>query len=186
MRKATAVWTVCLAASFVFAATVLLAQTQSKRSAPNASATHTDATAINAITPLNMKTGLWQTTMTGKVTGLPPQLAAAVNPTSTHKSCVTPEQLTRSQWTKGLTKCSSVTVLKSTGTDIDVEMKGCGKMMAEGHGKFHLADPGHLTGSVDMTMILNGNTPFGGNGPIHSHTDFTSIWIGATCPADMN
>jgi hypothetical protein len=188
MRKTTAVWTVGLAASFVFAATVLLAQ-QSKRSAPNASATRTDATAVPPpLTPLNMKTGLWQTTMTGKYIGLPPQIASAMNATHTYKSCVKADDLTRNQWAKGLAglKCSSVTVLSSTGTDTDVQAKGCDvgdRMTADGHGKFHLTDSGHLTGSMDVTF--NGNSPFG-SGPLQMHADYTSAWIGASCPADLN
>ncbi len=52
MRKATAGGVICLAASLTFAATVLLAQSQPGKNAH--------------ITPLNLKTGLWQTTMTGK------------------------------------------------------------------------------------------------------------------------
>lgn len=184
MRKATAGWMVCLAASFGLAATVLPAQSQSKR-APSASA----VAASNQITPLNMKTGLWQTTTTGKYTGLPPQIAAAINPTTTHKSCLKPEQLTRNEWAKGIVglKCSSVTVLKSTASDTDVQAKGCqagNGMTAEGHGKFHLANSGHLTGTMDVTF--SGNTPFGGNGPVQMHTDFNSTWIGATCPANLN
>jgi hypothetical protein len=188
MGKATAAWTICLAVSFGFAGTVLLAQSQSKKSVPNASAIHTDATAIEAqITPLNMKPGLWQTTMTGKYSGLPAQIASAMNPTRTYKDCVKAANLTRDEWARevlGL-NCSSITVLKSTSTDADIQGKGCAVgngMSAEGRGKFHLAGPGHLTGSMDATF--SGNTPFGGNGSVHMHADYTSNWVGATCPTN--
>jgi hypothetical protein len=184
MRNATAGWMICLAASFGLAATVLLAQSQSTKPAPSASA----VAASNQITPLNMKTGLWQTTMTGKYTGLPPQIAAALNPTHTYKTCTKPEELTRNEWAKGIIglKCSSVTVLRSTATDTDIAAKGCeagNGMTAEGHGKFHLAGSGQLTGTMDVTFT--GNTPFGGNGPVQMHSDFNSTWIGASCPADL-
>ncbi|HLV94211.1 MAG TPA: hypothetical protein VKS44_03385 [Candidatus Acidoferrales bacterium] len=81
--------------------------------------------------------------MTGKYSGLPPQIAAAMNPTHTYKSCVKADELTRNEWAKSLAglKCSSVTVLKSTGADTDVQAKGCeagNGMAAEGHGTFHL------------------------------------------------
>jgi uncharacterized protein DUF3617 len=184
MRKTTVGWMVCLAA-LGFAATVLLAQSQSRKPTTDA------AKAASAqLTPLNMKTGVWQTTMTGKYSGLPPQMAAAINPTPhAYKSCVKPEQLSKDQWAKGLAgyKCSSMTVLKSTGTDVDVQATGCdvsNGMTAGGHGKFHMVDSGHLTGSMDVTF--SGNTPFGDSGSVHMHADYTSNWIGASCPADMN
>lgn len=164
MRKAMAVGVICLAASQVFAGRVLLAQ-----STPQ-------------IIPLNMHTGAWQTTITAKYIGLPPQLAAAMSPTSTYQTCVKPEDLSRETWAKSVVgKCSSVTVLKSTGTDTDVEAKQCDAgngMTAEGHGTFHLADSSHLSGSMDVT--LSGN-PFGGTDPLRVHTNYTSKWIGATC-----
>jgi hypothetical protein len=178
MKKATAVWTVGLAASFVLAATVLLAQTQSKRSAPSAP----------PLTPLNMKTGLWQTTMTGKYQGLPPQIASAMNATHTYKSCVTPEQLSKNEWAKGLAgyKCSSMTVVTSTGTEVKVQATGCdvsNGMTAAGGGHFRLSGPEHLTGWMDVTF--SGNTPFGNSGSVHMRADYISNWIGATCPANV-
>lgn len=185
MRKTTVGWMVCLAASFGLAATALLAQSQSGKPTTDA------AKAASAqLTPLNMKTGVWQTTMAGKYTGLPPQIASAITPAPhSYKSCVTPEQLSKNEWAKGLAgyKCSSMTVLKSTGTDVDVQAKGCeagNGMTADGHGKFHMVDSGHLTGTMDVTF--NGNTPFGNNGSVHMHADYTSNWIGASCPANLD
>ncbi|HKV61827.1 MAG TPA: DUF3617 family protein [Candidatus Acidoferrum sp.] len=188
MKKAIGVAVICLAASVAFAATVLLAQSQSKTPAQDASATHTNAKVASVqITPLNAKTGLWQTTMNAKYSGLPPQMAAALNPTMTYKSCLKPKDLSSSTWAKealGL-KCSSLTVLKSTGTDEDLQGKGCDVghgMTAEGHGKFHLLDSEDLMGSMEVTF-----TGFPGSGStVRMHSDYTSKWIGATCPADMN
>ena len=190
MRKAIGVMVICLAASLAFATTLLLAQSQSGKPAQDASATHTKAKVPSApIAPPNVNTGLWQTTVTAKYTGLPPQIAAAINPTMTSKGCVKPKDLTSDAWTNGLAglKCSSVTVLKSTGTDMDVQGKGCNAgngMTAEGHGKFHVLDSEHVTGTMDVTF--SGSTPFGGNGPVHMLANYDSKWIGATCPADMN
>ncbi len=78
-------------------------------------------------------------------------------------------------------------MLKSTSTDTDVEARDCDAgngMTAEGHGKFHLADPGHLTGMMDVTFT--GSTPMAANGPVHMQANYTSKWIGATCPADLD
>lgn len=169
MNKGITVTGICLTVCLAFAGSVLLAQSRTGKS--------------SQVKPLDMKTGLWQTTMTGKYSGLPPQIAAAVNPTSTYKNCVKPKDLASNAWTKNmLGKCSSVTVLKSTGTDTDVEAKDCAMgngMTAEGHGKFHLADSGHLTGMMDVTF--SGNTPFAGSGPVHLLANYTSKWIGASC-----
>lgn len=166
MRKQST--TICLAVPMAFAACVLLAQSGGQ------------------ITPLNMKTGGWQTTMTAKYTGIPPQMAAGINPTMKYPSCIKPQDLSLHDWAKDVIgKCSSVTVLDSTGTDADIEAKDCqvgDGMTAEGRGKFHLADSEHLTGSLDITF--SGPNPMGGNGPIHLHADYTSTWVGATCQND--
>jgi hypothetical protein len=159
MRKAIALGVIGLAASLAFAAT-------------------------EKLQPLNVKTGLWQTTMTAKYTGLPPQMAAAVNPTMTYKGCIKPKDLSTNEWVTGF-KCSSWTVLKSTGTDMEAEGKACAVgngMTADGHGKFHALDSEHLTGTIDADF-----TGFTGNGStVHLHADYTSNWLGATCPADVN
>jgi len=132
---------------------------------------------------LNVKTGLWQTTVTAKYTGLPPKMAAAVKPTMTYKGCIKPKDLSTSQWVTGF-KCSSWTVLKSTGTDVEAVGKACemgNGMTADGHGKFHAQDSEHLTGVIDGDF-----TGFTGNGSkVHLHANYTSKWLGATCPADM-
>jgi hypothetical protein len=165
MRKGMTTGAICVA----FAAVVLLAQSNEQ------------------ITPLNMKTGGWQTTMTGKYSGIPPQMAAAMNPTMTYKNCVKPADLSGHTWARDVVgKCSSVTVLKSTSTDADIEASNCqvgGGMTAEGRGTFHLADSEHLTGKLDITF--SGNNPFGGNGPLHMHAEYTSQWAAATCPGYM-
>jgi Protein of unknown function (DUF3617) len=159
MRKAIAVSGTCLAALLAFAAT-------------------------EKLQPLNAKTGLWQTTQTVKLTGLPPQMAGAINPTVTYKGCVKPEDLSTAAWaTEGSRlKCSSWTVLKSTGTEMEVKADGCEMgygMTARGHGNFNLQDSEHLTGSIDYTVTGNGQA-------LQGHASYTSKWIGATCSTDTN
>ena len=190
MKKAKAGWTVCLAASIGLAASVLLAQSQSQKPAPNVSATRPNVTALEAQnTPQTMQTGLWQTTMTGKYMGLPPQMAAAINPTMTYKSCVEAKALTSHEWAKQLVgfHCSSINVVKSTSTDAVVQATGCNvgnRGTADGIGHFHLAPSGRtLTGSLNVTF--SGNNPLGGNGTLQVQASNTSNWIGATCPADV-
>lgn len=176
MRKGLAVGVISLA---VPAALVLLAQSspqQTSQSTPQ-------------ITPLSLSTGQWQTTLVLSYAGLPPQMEAALNqsPAKTYTNCVKPEDLTSDAWAKGVIgKCSSVTVLNSTGTDTDVEAADCeagNGMTAAGHGKFHLVDSQHLTGTMDVTFSGGGGLP--GNTSLQMHGVYTSKWVAATCPAGM-
>jgi hypothetical protein len=160
MRKAIAVAVIGLAASLASAATVKLQ-------------------------PLNVKPGLWQDTVATKYTGLPPQMAAALNSKLTFKTCLK-GSLDANAWAADLArvKCSSLTVLKSTGTDLEVQGKGCDAgngITANGLVKFHVLDSEHVAGTADATA--SGNTPFGGSGSLHA--DYSDKWLGATCPADM-
>ncbi len=164
MRKAIALGVIGLAASLALSATETLKPLNAK--------------------PLNLETGLWQTTTTAKYTGLPPQMAAAANRTITVKGCITPKDLSTNEWVTGF-KCSSWTVLKSTGIAMEAEGKACdvgNGMTAAGHGEFHALDSKHLTGAIDADF-----TGFTGNGsPVHLHADYTSNWLGATCTGDVN
>lgn len=177
MRKAIAVGVIGLAACLAFAATVLLAQSQSKKPASE------------QLTPLKVKTGLWQTTTLVKSTGLPPQMAAMLNTKSSFKTCLKPKDLSPHEWTTQQLsdlKCSSLSVLKSTGTDLEVQGRGCNVgegVTGDGHGGFQVLDSEHVKGSLDAT--LSGNTPFG-SGPWHTHADYTYKWLGATCPANIH
>src|ERR1700681_4063696 len=91
------------------------------------------ATVLLAATlePLNVKTGLWQVTMTSTITGLPAPT------TTTYKSCVKKEDLDKYPFTDPKAKCNW-TVVSSTGS----KMEATGTCMPEGQGK------------VDFTMSL--------------------------------
>lgn len=158
MRKVIAVAMICLGTSLAFAAT-------------------------GDIQPLKVKTGLWQ--MTQKVTwsGLPPQYAAALQngvPTQ-YKSCVKTTDLIKNPWANGSGHKCTWTVLNSNGTDMEVQgacdAKGGSTM--EMHGKVHAVDSENGTGTVDITLTMNGMTAKG-------HASYTGKWIAATCPADPN
>jgi len=179
MRRTMLVVAVCLSA------TLLLAQ---EKTTPqrNAEQTRTAAKMAN-LTPLKVNTGLWQMTQTVTWTGLPPQMAAMMkqmSPTTTYKSCVKPKDLSSNPWAEGSHDKCKWTALNSTGTDMDVQATGCemGKnygMTADVHGKIHVLDSEHGTGSMEITMTGNGQN-------MHGHATYTGKWIGATCPADMN
>jgi hypothetical protein len=73
-------------------------------------------------------------------------------------------------------------VLSSTGTDMELQGTSCdlGKdfgMSAQVHGKIHIVDPTHGTGTFDITLTGNGQT-------ITGHTSYTGKWVQASCTSD--
>lgn len=142
--------------------------------------------AMVKLQPLHVKPGLWRDTVATKYSGVPPQVAAALNHEVTFDTCLESKGLDADAWTQDLAriKCSSLTVVKSTGTDLEVQGKGCDAgngITADGRVAFHASDSEHVTGSVDA---IASNTPFGSNASVHA--DYNDQWVGATCPADTN
>lgn len=151
---------------------------------------------------LNVKTGLWQGTITNTVTGsmgLPPEMAAKLTPaqrarfeaaakkqasgaprTVTHKDCLTPEKLAEDPFTDRPhgddVKCEE-TVIKSTASDLEVQ-EHCtyGSSKGEVHLSFHADSPEHITGSGTTTTTTGGRV-------MKSVMKMESKWISAACPA---
>ncbi len=144
-------------------------------------------TASPNVTPLNVKTGLWQMTETITWVGLPPQLAATMNnghASMNYKSCVKPEDLSTNPWAGGSGHTCRWTALSSTGSDMEVRGEGCdmGKtwgMTADVKGKIHVIDSQDGTGSFDIVLTGNGQT-------MRGHAEYKGQWAAATCPHDMN
>src|SRR5215468_500401 len=151
---------------------------------------------------LNVKTGLWQTTITNTSTGsmgLPPEMAAKLTPaqraryeaaakkqasgtprTETHKDCLTPEKLAEDPFTDKShgdnVKCQE-TVIKSTATDLEVrELCTDGSSKGDTHLSFHADSPEHVTGSGTTTATMGGKV-------MNSVMKMDSKWISAACPA---
>ena len=122
--------------------------------------------------PLDIKTGLWQITMTSTVTGMgAPQ-------TRTYKSCLKKEDLNKYPFTDPDDKCT-YTVVSSTGAkmeahgtcmrpdakiDFELTLEAADSETVKGIGKMIISAAG---------TTMNGN--YAGAGK----------WIGATCPAGM-
>jgi hypothetical protein len=163
-------------------AAVLLAQTQNnkaKEPVPVANA------ALN-LTPLNVKTGLWQMTETITWQGLPPQMAASMNNgvAINYKSCVKQENLSSNPWVEGSGHTCHWSTLSSNGSDMEVQGDSCdlGKdygMTANVKGSIHVTDSQDGTGSFDIVLTGNGQS-------MHGHASYTGQWVAATCPAGMN
>jgi hypothetical protein len=141
------------------------------------------ATAAGDVHPLNAKTGIWQMTEVVTWTGLPPQYAAAMKSGQPikYKSCVKEQDLNGNPWANGSGEKCTWTVLKSTGTDMEVQGKSCdmGKdfgMTADVHGTIHVSDPENGNGSFSIVLTGNGQT-------MNGHASYTGKWASATCPA---
>jgi hypothetical protein len=133
------------------------------------------ATVLLAATvePLNVKPGLWQVTMTSRISGL---RAPTVN---TYKSCVKKEDLDKYPFTDPKAKCTW-TVQSSTGS----KMEATGTCVPEGMGKvdFSMNLEALDSENVKGTGQLTANAP---GGVMNGNYSATAKWVGATCPPGM-
>lgn len=122
------------------------------------------------LTPLSVKTGLWEVTMTSTVMGTP-------HP-RTYKSCLKKEDLNKYPFGDTEHKCT-YTVVKSTGATM------------EAHGtctppdgrvdfdlKLDVVDAENIKGTGKMTISAAGTTMDGAYAG-------SAKWMGATCPAGI-
>ncbi len=125
--------------------------------------------------PLNVKPGLWQVTETYSATGLPAGVPSAR--TTTYKNCVTKQELATNPFSEPDQKCTW-TVLKSTGSDMEVKGTSCfladTGMESDIHMKLHAVDPEHVTGSGEWTASGNGQQMSG-------KATGSGKWVSATC-----
>jgi hypothetical protein len=151
---------------------------------------------------LNVKTGLWQTTITNTVTGsmgLAPEMADKLTPaqrarfeaaqkkrgsgtprTETHNDCLTPEKLAEDPFTNEThgdeAKCAE-TVIKSTVSDLEVrELCTYGSSKSDIHLSFHADSQEHITGSGTTSVTAGGRE-------MHSNMKLDSKWVSAACSA---
>jgi hypothetical protein len=160
------------------------------------------------VQPLNVKTGLWQISMSTTMTGLPeipPEMQARLDQmtpeqrakieammksklgtpqTSSYKKCVTKEDLESNAWNKPDEKCDW-TVVTSTGSEMEVKTNSCtagknmGMMQTDVDLKIHVVDSENVQATMQLTSNGNGTT-MKGNGT------YTGKWLGSSCPAGTN
>ena len=120
--------------------------------------------------PLNVKPGLWQVTMTSTIQGLP------APSTTTYKSCVKKEDLTKYPFTDPDDKCTW-----TVGNSTSDKMNAKGTCMPPGAGKvdFNIQLNALNTESVNGTGQLSMNGP---SGAMNGTYAATAKWIGAACP----
>lgn len=157
------------------------------------------------VNPLNLKTGLWQTTMTAIISGAPPMTPdmqaklAQLSPeqrakleammkseyggtprTTTWKSCVKKEDLNKWPFDDPRKHCK-YTVQSSTGTTMEVS----GSCMENDGSKFdfkvHLVAPDseHAAGTGQIVISQGAQN-------ITGKYSGSSKWLGASCPAELN
>jgi hypothetical protein len=191
MKKMIVLGAVCLSAM------ALLAQTQKNVNAP--------LPAEHKFTPFNMRTGLWQDTMTTTSTGtmgIPPELAAKMTPeqkaqyeaamgqltngvprTITYKKCVKPEDLNKDPFSDPKEHCTWTTLTstgssgQAIGTCLIQDNDKNGKM--DINIKYQIPNPETVQGSGTIAVTFYGHT-------VTSKGNLGGKWLGATCPADVN
>ncbi len=156
------------------------------------------------ITPLDVKTGLWQSTVSTAVSGslgVPPEIAAKMTPeqraraeammkqrdaegrrthTTTTKHCVTEKDLQTNpfaQKPEAAMKCVEH-VLRSNGHEVEVR-ESCaeGTSKSDMHLTFHAVDSEHVTGKGDVTATMGGRT-------MHSEMNMAMKWLGTCSEAE--
>jgi hypothetical protein len=165
------------AAVCAIATAVLSAQTHQKNNRNDGDRATASPSALK-ITPLNVKTGLWQSTTTFAISG--GQLGNAARPnTETHKGCLTQQDLRKDPFAaKSMAdmKCHE-DLIRSTGSDAEVQVSCTdGTNSGAFHIAIHAGDQEHVSGNGQGTATFFGQT-------MNSNVKFQSRWLQATCPA---
>jgi len=154
--------------------------------------------AADKLQPLNVKTGLWETTTTRITSGempIPPEFLARLTPeqrakmearmkansaektkTNTSKSCMTKEKLEKAPFSDEQKDCTR-TIVTSTSNKAEVRFT-CEKAdtMVNGTINIEALDPENVKGSGNTTMTGGGHT-------MNTSRAFTSKWLGTDCGA---
>jgi uncharacterized protein DUF3617 len=146
---------------------------------------------------MNVKPGLWETTMSTQMSGLPPippEALARLTPeqrkqmesvlsqragrgtATTTKACVAKEDMNKPLGLNDTVKqnCKS-TIVRSSGTEQEIRLE-CNQGAMQGTATVHIeaVDSENIKG----TMQMNAN---GGNNKMSMQSSFTSKWIGSDC-----
>lgn len=152
----------------------------------------------SSITPLNVKVGLWETTITANMSGMPaiPDSVLAQMPPEqrakiqqaiqaqsgkpmTTKSCLTKEKLQNTNPFQKAPQGCTYTVLSSSGSKMEVKME-CVRngMTMTGNVLVTAGDSENVKGTVHMNTTSSGGGPTNG---MKMDSTFTSKWLSASC-----
>src|SRR6266550_5357224 len=154
--------------------------------------------AADKLQPLNVKTGLWETTTTRITSGempIPAEFLARLTPeqrakmearmkansaektkTNTSKSCMTKEKLEKAPFSDEQKECAR-TIVTSTSSKAEVRFT-CDQADTKVNGTINVEalNPENVKGSGNATMTGGGHT-------MTTSGTFTSKWLGADCGA---
>ena len=154
--------------------------------------------AADALKPLDVKLGLWETTNTFQSSGMPPMsippdALARMTPdqrakveammknqgsprTTTTKSCMTPEKMKRSEMFYDEQKQCTKTVVTSSSSKMEMRMQCSmeGGAKANGTVRIERTSSDTVKGSVQMVTTSGDHT-------MNMNSTFTSKWLGADC-----
>lgn len=156
------------------------------------------AWAAENYSPLNIKPGYWETTMTMSRSGAPPippealakmpaeqraqieqrMKASAAQGPQTHvtKSCVTKEDLAKSFGAYDNNPNCKRTMLASSASSQDFKIECTNQgMVTSGTGHVEAIDSEHTSGKVKMSVSAGAQS-------MTVENTFTSKWLGAACP----
>ena len=149
------------------------------------------------ITPMNVKTGEWEATVTGESTGqlpIPQEMLDKLTPeqrakmeammkgrglggpqTKVYKSCLRKEDLDKPFGNEGDQKSCKRTIVTSSSTRQEIQME-CENGQGKGTGTFKVEalDSGNVKGSMQMTVSNGGRA-------MNITTDFLAKWLGPVC-----
>jgi len=153
------------------------------------------ATAWAADTPLNVKTGEWEATVTGESTGQIPipqekldkltpeqraKLEAAIRGlggprTSVYKTCVRKETLDKPFGNEGAQKSCKRTIVTSSPTRQEIQME-CENATGKQTGTFKVEalDSGNVKGTMQMTVSSGARA-------MNINSTFSAKWLGPVC-----
>jgi hypothetical protein len=129
--------------------------------------------AADNVQPLNVKTGLWQVTMTMTIQG------TGAPHSNTYKSCVTKENLNQYPFGDPDNNCK-YTVQSSTSSHMDVSGSCLPKEGGKAEFKIQLnaIDSEDVKGTGQLTLS-------GPEGSMHGDYSGKGKWVAASCPAGM-
>ena len=154
--------------------------------------------AADKLQPLNVKTGLWETTTTRITSGeipIPAEMLARLTPeqrakmearmkansaekstTHTSKSCMTKEKLEKAPFSEEQKDCTR-TIVTSTSSKAEVRFT-CDQADTKVNGTINVEalNPENVKGSGNATMTGGGHT-------MTTSGTFTSKWLGTDCGA---
>jgi len=145
-------------------------------------------------TPLNVKTGLWETTTTSAASGmpsvdlskLPPEQRERVEAmmksrqngapqTHTQQSCVTKEKLEKEGFQQERREGCTQTVTTSTGTVQDVKVVCTGEHPSTAVAHFEATSPESIKGTIKVT------TSAGRGGDMTVNVNIAGKWLATSC-----